>query len=503
MNTSPLLSDEAQALLDLFEDRAFAPSVEGLEALRDPLCAVLQRGGALEGGGVRVGVAAVSFLRRLCADYRAEAAGCPLPLDEALFARQAALGSLLIAVSGGLLQFVESGAGGSASERDAAAAHAFEAVLEVFRVAGLAASDVPEGSWRLAHRLARSTGIGTAAGQRLAPWYLRLLTLAASQPDALTGRELVWLFDFLDERLLSVADLTRSSPAATAAQWWVDLAGDAPPVAVARRPVPAEREGSSEIWSFNPRPMAQRLGECIDWVTANLTAAELAGAQDELAPEALQGAGLPPGLKVLEALALLKRLRGLWMAVPVREQPRRARHYAVQVCVGLHAMWLLGKDAARPLAGIQKWEVINESPGGLAIMSVASVRGEIESGSTLALRRDAEQPWSICIVRWARSEHPGQLELGLQIVGIGFQPVEVGFRGRAAKKLEPALALPAMEPVRRHPAMLAPAGTYASRRFVFVREGASLYIAQARALGLDMQTSRVELFQYELDPYPI
>ncbi|MDX9718755.1 MAG: hypothetical protein RBT67_15420, partial [Thauera sp.] len=98
MNTSPLLSDEAQALLDLFEDRAFAPSVEGLEALRDPLCAVLQRGGALEGGGVRVGVAAVSFLRRLCADYRAEAAGCPLPLDEALFARQAALGSLLIAV---------------------------------------------------------------------------------------------------------------------------------------------------------------------------------------------------------------------------------------------------------------------------------------------------------------------------------------------------------------------------------------------------------------------
>jgi hypothetical protein len=166
-------------------------------------------------------------------------------------------------------------------------------------------------------------------------------------------------------------------------------------------------------------------------------------------------------------------------------------------------MWLLGKDAARPLAGIQKWEVINESPGGLAIMSVAGVRGEIESGSTLALRRDAEQPWSICIVRWARSEHPGQLELGLQIVGIGFQPVEVGFRGRAAKKLEPALALPAMEPVRRHPAMLAPAGTYASRRFVFVREGASLYIAQARALGLDMQTSRVELFQYELDPYPI
>jgi hypothetical protein len=51
--------------------------------------------------------------------------------------------------------------------------------------------------------------------------------------------------------------------------------------------------------------------------------------------------------------------------------------------------------------------------------------------------------------------------------------------------------------------MLAVAGTYASRRFVFVRELQTVYVAQARALGLDMQTPSVELFQYEIDPYPI
>ena len=60
-----------------------------------------------------------------------------------------------------------------------------------------------------------------------------------------------------------------------------------------------------------------------------------------------------------------------------------------------------------------------------------------------------------------------------------------------------------MEPVRRHAAFLAPAGTYTSRRFIFLREGAQLYVAQGRALGLDMQTTSVELFQYEIDPYPI
>ena len=79
----------------------------------------------------------------------------------------------------------------------------------------------------------------------------------------------------------------------------------------------------------------------------------------------------------------------------------------------------------------------------------------------------------------------------------------VGFRGRAVQQLSPALALPVMEPLRRHPAMLAVAGTYASRRFVFVREARTVYVAQARALGLDMQTPSVELFQYEIDPYPI
>ncbi|HAY08628.1 MAG TPA: hypothetical protein DCY18_01605, partial [Thauera sp.] len=78
-----------------------------------------------------------------------------------------------------------------------------------------------------------------------------------------------------------------------------------------------------------------------------------------------------------------------------------------------------------------------------------------------------------------------------------------GFRGTAALHPSPALSLPVMEPVRRHPAMLALAGTYASRRFVFVRDLGHVYVAQARALGLDMQTPSVELFQYEIDPYPI
>jgi hypothetical protein len=36
-----------------------------------------------------------------------------------------------------------------------------------------------------------------------------------------------------------------------------------------------------------------------------------------------------------------------------------------------------------------------------------------------------------------------------------------------------------------------------------VREGGHIYVAQGRVLSLDMQTANIELFQYEIDPYPI
>ncbi len=156
-----------------------------------------------------------------------------------------------------------------------------------------------------------------------------------------------------------------------------------------------------------------------------------------------------------------------------------------------------------------EWQVLNESPGGYAIMSITETGAgtgrpaEIVAGIVLGVRRQADEAWAVCVVRWVRSEASGRIELGLQMLAPSYHAVQVAFRGATLRGVVPALALPAMEPMRRHPAFLAPAGTYASRRFVFVREGARVYVAQGRALGLDMQTASVELFRYEIDPYPI
>jgi hypothetical protein len=123
----------------------------------------------------------------------------------------------------------------------------------------------------------------------------------------------------------------------------------------------------------------------------------------------------------------------------------------------------------------------------------------------IALRRDPKEAWSICVVRWLRSGDAGQIEMGLQIVSKGAVPVQVGFRLSSDRSVAmvDALVLPVLPALRQHQAVLAPSGTYTSRRFSLVSDIDRLYIAQGRLLSLDMQTSNVELFQFEIDPYPL
>ncbi|HNQ76324.1 MAG TPA: hypothetical protein PKM39_06775 [Pseudothauera hydrothermalis] len=163
-------------------------------------------------------------------------------------------------------------------------------------------------------------------------------------------------------------------------------------------------------------------------------------------------------------------------------------------------MFRRGEAGAR----IDEWMVCNESPGGYAIMSVAGVSGALSAGMVLALRSDAGKPWTLCIVRWLRSDQPDQVELGLQVVAHGGSAATIAFRGSELNTIQPALILPPLAGVRHHPAVLVKTGSYVSRRFMLVRDlEKRLYVAQGRVISLDMQTANIELLQYEVDPYPI
>jgi hypothetical protein len=496
MQASSAIPEDERVLISWLQAEPEASVADDLVALSQRLLGARPAptsAAVLEAAAARV----VDMAERM----RAQLLAVHLPVPPELYETSNRLFAALLDVGGWFAERV-------GAEDGAHCLCALELLTELYLLANLVAAPVPAGFWRLAHRLARDADVlALAADDPVRCAYLRIVSIATSQPEGLTGRELAWAAEFLDARVLGVAGFDAARPDDVTASWWIDTSADLAPQAMARRPVPDELVRAGRSWSFNPRPMAQKLGECVEWITAHMTAAELAGMQCEVEPLAADDGGFPTGLSAPESLALLRRLRAQWMITPLREQPRRQNQYVVQVCIGLGMVWELGQhreQQGRSEPGqLHEWVVLNESPGGLAIMSVAGAAANVEAGAALALRRDPQQPWSVCIVRWVRSEMPGQIELGLQLIGISFQSVRVGFRGRAGQQMAPALALPVMEPVRRHPAMLTPAGTYASRRFVFVREGKGVYVAQARALGLDMQTPGVELFQYEIDPYPI
>lgn len=445
--------------------------------------------------------------------FRPQLLTTSLPLPRALHTTAVQLGTTLLEIAAGLADLIEDlgprRSGRPAADIERLAVRALGLIGEVFALATMSSSVPPAGMWRLAHRLAEVTaaaqaGVAVTEGGAI---YRRLLAVAVAQPESLTARELSWLFDYLGGADAG-GEVSSAAPQQPAASWWIDPAADAPPVTLLRQAPPSD----AAPWYFSPaflaRALAVRLGRLeaelaeAELTAAELTAAESSGRVADAEPFGAQDADLPLGLTRLEIVSLLRRLQLRWMAPPVRELPRRQQQYAVQVCVGLRAIWALGRGA-REQGRVVEWLVLNESPGGYAVINVSGMEETITAGAVLALRRDASEPWAVCLVRWVRSDSPEQVELGLQVVASSYQSIEVGFRGGALQTMAPALALAAMEPVRRHPAILAPTGTYVSRRFVFVRESGHIYVAQGRALGLDLQTASIELFQYETDPYPI
>lgn len=378
-------------------------------------------------------------------------------------------------------------------------------VHEAFVVAAMGGAVTPPGLWLLAYGVVAAGGgfdaLVSARPDTSACAALhclkRLLALSVLQPESLTARELVWANDLLegiaDEAALSLEAL---QPAASA--FWLNPAEDLPPVATIRCAAPAV----PDLVHFSAFGVSRALVGQLDWLKERIAEAEAVGLERDgelLEPDA---SGLPVGLTSVEAVSLLQRMRDRWALPPNRAQSRRAYRYSVQVCVGLRAIWEVARSDEAS-ARISEWMVYNESAGGYALMSVEGTPGSLSAGMAVALRRDAGHPWSICIVRWIRSDSPGQVELGLQLVAQTCTPVTIGFRGGEARSATHALILPPLAALRRNQAILAPAGSYASRRFVLVHEGEHLYVAQARVLSLDMQTANVELFQYEIDPYPI
>ena len=373
---------------------------------------------------------------------------------------------------------------------------------EIYLLSTLLGAATPFGLWQRIHDAWISAGqyerlkddSADPQPSRANLLYKRLLVAAVSQTESLTAREQQWLFDYLEtiggDLVLSPAP---APPEAT--NYWFDPNRDMAPLACLRR-LP---EKGSEVIYFSPEEIVHRVGVQILWLEKGLLDLDVS-ARRSGESEILEvgSAILPLGLTPVEILSLLRRLRELWAMPPERAELRSRQHYTVQVCAGLKNVWAMGRNA--PVAA-DEWTVYNESPCGYAILCVGGImRRTLSAGAILALRRGASQEWTVCVVRWVRTDSPQQIELGLQVLGQGYTPVLICVRGNEA--LAPALMLQRGSPARGQSALVAEAGTYVSNQFVMVHEAAgNLYLAQGNAFGLDMQTATIELFQYEVDHY--
>ena len=423
-----------------------------------------------------------------------------LPLPRALYVAATALAAAMLDVAGDYQRAIEAAhehwLRPRRADRAVSGARALRLLDEAYLVASMSGAPARAGLWRracalLGHEGALAGGRDALPGSPAAEAALhfkRLAAFAALQPESLSARELAWAHDFL-ERTALAAEIACEPVHPASAAFWIDLSQDAAPVAAVRCAPPA----SERLLYFSAYSVAREIGPALDALKT--------AAPSDAEPFEPGEQGLPVGLTSVEAISLLERMRERWMAPPSRLQPRRLRQYSIQVCCGLRAIWDASRGTADP-ASIAEWMVYNESSGGYAIMSVSGVAGTMSAGMPLALRRDATQPWSVSIVRWVRSDDAEQVEVGLQVISTGCTAVSVAFRGGDVRSTTRALLLPPMPRLRSNQALLAPAGSYTSRRLDLVRADDHVYVAQGRILSLDMQTASVEVLQFDIDVYP-
>ena len=442
----------------------------------------------------------------VCGRFRPGLLACALPTPQDLYSKAFGLVESLLGISKQLRSLYDDMRHRKLLARQTAGVSescgfALGVLGETYLLSVLLGAAAPFGLWQRIHDAWISSGqyerlkddSVESQPSRISLLYKRLLTMSVSQPEGLTAREQQWLFDYLetigDDLVLAPVPLPPES-----SSYWFDPNQDMAPVPCTRR---MPEKGSEAVY-FSMEEIVHRIGVQILWLEKGLLDLDVS-ARKSGNSEILEvgSAILPLGLTPVEILSLLRRLREQWSAIPGRTEVRVRQHYTVQVCVGLKNVWAMGRNA--PVA-TDEWTVYNESPGGYAILCVGGVQRSLSAGAVLALRREASQEWTVCIIRWIRTDSPQQIELGFQALGRGFTPVLICFRGNDV--LTPALMMQRGKGTHEYRALVTEAGTYVSNQFVMVHEATgNLYLAQGSAFGLEVQTATIELFQFEIDPY--
>ena len=143
-------------------------------------------------------------------------------------------------------------------------------------------------------------------------------------------------------------------------------------------------------------------------------------------------------------------------------------------------------------------------------MHLSGKTNHLHVGDIVAIRPEAEDDapapaWNVCIVRWALSENPEHIELGLQFLAPTAFPAvfSVAQNGSGLEQGE-ALLLPRIPPLRPNEALVVPTGLLAGQpqKFTIVMGRDNVVVRELRTRGICEQTARVEVFSVEAEKRP-
>lgn len=361
-------------------------------------------------------------------------------------------------------------------------------------ISHLVAAPTGTGIWALLHSTyATSRRLGLAAmeapgdGRRIEQIYLSSLLIAIAQPASFNSRELEFITQYIND-CATMPDLTEQAPIGRHGIFWIDPEKDSPAHALSRRIPPPD----ALIFYLTCDTVAQNAADHLAAIESGQTAAEL---------------GLPALADTASGQGVLRRLADFWGNPVKRKFPRRRQSYRADLCAGLERLWHLLRGPDHPRPPTSEWMVTNESPDGYAMMHVAGKTEELRVGDIVAVHpleghAPDNGPWHICIVRWALSENPEHVELGLQVLAPrGFPALLALPDGIDNLNRTSAILLPETPPLRPLQALIVPSGTVTDRtqKLILLMEQDNLKVREMRAKELDEQTSSIEVFTVEPD----
>ena len=369
------------------------------------------------------------------------------------------------------------------------------AIAWQIRINHLVASPTGIGLWQQLHaafRTAHRLGLEKIPAERNGPsiqrTYANVLLTAIAQPASFSSAELEFINEYVEQSPLSLEFLS-SPPSDSQGTFWIDLDRDFSAHALVRRTPGTD----TQVLYFSCDAIAQSAKQHFSDLANGASASSL---------------GLPIFAETHAGKGVLQRLHGLWGHPTKRRFPRRRQSYRANLCAGLEKLCGLIKSPEEP-ADLSEWMVTNESPDGYALMHMSGHTGHLRVGDVIALqplgeRAEATPVWHVCVIRWAISENPEHIELGLQLLAPWATAAEIAQPNGQASGSISALILPKTPPLRQSESLVVAAGTLteAVQKIVILVEKENLEIRSVRATRLDERTSSIEVFSVLPDDSP-